>query len=156
MFTSRYKYFGNNRWNAWLLYLPVFTRFLNIFQKWPSSFKKINVVDFHAFKHIWSASVHYSYYPPWCSDFLISYPSFFFLSFMIPFLPFSLLYLPNVTYELSITQLAFAPNCLFTPLTPERRVFEWTKYKLYSALCQLWLCQRPVGSHVLESGVKSG
>lgn len=61
----------------------------------------------------------------------------FFLSFMIPFLPFSLLYLPNVTYELSITQLAFAPNCLFTPLTPERRVFEWTKYKLYSALCQL-------------------
>lgn len=69
--------------------------------------------------------------------FLSLIPVFFFLSFMIPFLPFSLLYLPNVTYELSITQLAFAPNCLFTPLTPERRVFEWTKYKLYSALCQL-------------------
>lgn len=47
---------------------------------------------------------------------------FFFLSLMIPFLPFNPLYLPNVTCGPSFTQLAFPPTYLLAPVTPGRRV----------------------------------
>ena len=68
------------------------------------------------------------------------------------FLPFSQLYLANVTCEPSITQLTFSPNCLPAPMTPK----SGTKYKLYSALCQLWLCSCSVGRQIYESRVKGG